>query len=259
MMRHWFGGLVLGLFVVATASADVTVKATSTGKGFAQLADGETVSYIKGRKMRADMVRGDTKTSMILDIDSQKMISIDHKKKEAEITDLAQLQETLKKVTDADIKVSVKPTGQTRQILGQECQEHLMEVRVAFAPIPDQKVEMVMGGPAWIAKDSPGKADYLEFYKAAAEKGMLFGVDPRAAKAQAGQIRGMAALYEAMANAGIPYVQEIQIKFEGGGMMAAMMSKMGGTSMTNTINSIATDTLDDALFAVPAGYKTKTR
>jgi hypothetical protein len=37
--------------------------------------------------------------------------------------------------------------------------------------------------------------------------------------------------------------------------MAAMMAKMGGMSITTTTTSVDTSSLDDALFAPPAGYK----
>jgi hypothetical protein len=41
--------------------------------------------------------------------------------------------------------------------------------------------------------------------------------------------------------------------------MAAMMAKMGGMSATTTVQSVATDSLSDDLFAPPAGYKLNTR
>ena len=37
--------------------------------------------------------------------------------------------------------------------------------------------------------------------------------------------------------------------------MAAMMDKMGNTSMTTTVESIETSALAEDLFAPPAGYK----
>ena len=67
-------------------------------------------------------------------------------------------------------------------------------------------------GPVWIVKDAPGAAEYNAFYKAAVEKGWIFG-DPRAAKAQPGQARAMAEMYNHFAEVGgIAYESDIQIK-----------------------------------------------
>jgi hypothetical protein len=117
---------------------------------------------------------------------------------------------------------------------------------------------MIIGGPAWIAKDAPGRADLMAFYKAASEKGFIFS-DPRAAKAQPGQAKGMAAFYKAMAEAGVPYATEMSIKIEGSGMMAAMMNKMGASSFSSTVTNISTEPIGADVFEVPAGYQTKNR
>jgi hypothetical protein len=73
----------------------------------------------------------------------------------------------------------------------------------------NEQVTFVLFGPICLARNGPGAADVMAFYKAAAEKGFIFNV-PRTAKAQPGQAKGM------------------NFKFEGTGAMAAMMSKMGG-------------------------------
>jgi hypothetical protein len=70
----------------------------------------------------------------------------------------------------------------------------------------------------------------------------------------------MAEMYKQLAAAGgIPYEQETQIKISGEGPMAAMMNKMGGTSMTSTVESIATASVAADLFAPPSDYKLNQR
>jgi hypothetical protein len=120
----------------------------------------------------------------------------------------------------------------------------------------DMQMSIAMGGPVWVAKDAPGMADFQAFYRTAAEKGFVF-TDPRAAKASPGQAKGFLELYRQMADAGVPLVTTLQMKFEGGGPMAAMMSKMGGMNITTTVTKITEGPIDDALFAAPAGYKVK--
>jgi hypothetical protein len=119
----------------------------------------------------------------------------------------------------------------------------------------DMNMTVTLQGPVWIVPNAPGAADYVQFYKAAVEKGWIFS-DPRAAKAQPGQAKAMAEMYKQIASTnGMPYMTDIQIKMGGGGPMGAIMAKMGNFSMTTTVDSVDVSPLSDDLFAPPAGYK----
>ena len=92
-------------------------------------------------------------------------------------------------------------------------------------------------------------------FRSAVEKGFIFS-DPRAAKAQPGQARAVAEMYNQMAaTGGIPYEMDVQIKLGGSGPMAGLLARMGNITMTNTVDSVETTALADDLFAPPAGYK----
>ena len=54
--------------------------------------NGTQTTRIKGNRMRIDMTQGDKATALILDIDGQRMIAIDAKKREATITPQAKLR-----------------------------------------------------------------------------------------------------------------------------------------------------------------------
>ncbi|MSO35018.1 MAG: hypothetical protein EXQ50_12490 [Acidobacteria bacterium] len=75
---------LLATAFAAPSFADVTVKATASGKGMGMSAGMTTITYIKGNKMRTDTVMGDTTRSMIFDVDNQRLYSFDSKKKEAD-------------------------------------------------------------------------------------------------------------------------------------------------------------------------------
>jgi hypothetical protein len=254
--------LVAALAVAVPLRADVTIVQTTTGKGGPVGLDGESTSYLKGARMRVDSrVRGKD-TTTIIDLEKQQFIALDHGKKEAEVTDMSAVARSLQVFKAEDIKARVTPTGNKKQILGYDAAEYEMNVVVPFQ-IPedgggggDMQLSVSMGGPVWVSKDAPGMADYQAFYRAAAEKGFVLG-DPRQAKAAPGQARGMMELYRKMAEAGVPLVTTMQMKFEGGGPMAGMMSKMGGMNITTTVTKITEGPIDDAMFAVPAGFKVK--
>lgn len=242
------------------AFGDVTVKSTVAGKGLGMSGSTNTTTYIKGNKMRADMVSGDTIRSSVYDLDAQKMYAFDSKKKEADVYDMRQLAaEIAKNVQVDEMKASVKPNGKTKDIAGKSAAGFDMDVTLpATMGGPNgMKMTVNMTGPVWIVKGAPGTDEYTAFYKAAVEKGWFFN-DVRSAKAQPGTAKAMAEMYRQLAaTGGIPYETEMNIKLGGDGPMAGMLAKMGNVTTTTTVTSIETTPLADDMFAPPAGYKLK--
>jgi len=250
--------LVLGL---ATPSfADVTVKATGSGKGMGMSSDMTTITYIKGNRMRTDTVMGDTTHTMIFDVDNQRLYSFDSKKKEADAWDMKAFGSSITSAVDAGgMKSSIKANGQTKQLLGKTAAGYDMEVIVpaTIGGAGGMKMTITMTGPIWVVKGAPGTAEYINFYKGAVEKGWIFS-DPRGAKGSPGQAKAMAEMYnQLVATGGIPYEMVTNMKMGGEGPMAAAMAKMGTMSSTQTVTAVDTGALAADLFAPPAGYKIK--
>ena len=249
---------VLTLAAAMPAFADVTLKQTTAGKGMGMSGTTSGTTYIKGNRMRTDVVMGDKTQTTIFDIDAQKMYSFDSKKKEADVFDMAAVAADISKSVDvSNAKASLKANGQTKQIGGKTATGYDIEetMSAAMGGSKDMSMTVTLAGPIWVVKGAPGSADYGRFYKTAAEKGFIFS-DPRAAKAQPGQARAVAEMYNQMAaTGGIPYEMDVQIKLAGSGPMAGLLSRMGNITMTNTVDSVETTALADDLFAPPAGYK----
>lgn len=262
-MRFRTAVVALGLMVCATtASADVKVVAQMSGKMMGMNPSGETVTYIKGNKMRTDQTMGGNQLSTIMDVDSGEMITINHKKKEAEIWSVGDVAKALQGAgvnANGGVDVKITPNGQSKDIAGYKAAGHDMSVSVASemgGPGSGMKMTVNITGPAFLSTDAPGAKDYAAFYLAAAEKGFFFG-DPRAAKAQPGNARGMMALYRTMAEKGVPLESRQIIKLSGDGPMAGLFAKMGGGEINSTVTSVSADPLAADLFTVPAGYKVK--
>jgi hypothetical protein len=260
MKRLILIALVALVAPVAPAFADVTVKSTVTGKGMGMQGTMPTVTYIKGSKMRNEVTMGNTTRVSIFDLDTQKMYTFDLNKKEADVFDMQRMSaEMSKNVQLADMKASVKPNGQTKQIAGRAATGYDMEITLPAMMGGERGMKMTVSvsGPMWIVKGAPGSQEYINFYKAAVEKGWFF-TDPRAAKAQPGQAKAMAEMQRQLAaTGGIPYEQEMTVRMSGDGPMAGMFAKMGNITSTTTVTSVETGTLAADLFAVPAGYKLK--
>jgi hypothetical protein len=191
------------------------------------------------------------------------MFSFDSKKKEADVWDMSEFAAELSKTVDTSaMKARITPNGQTKQIGGQTANGYDLEISMpaAMGGSKDMTMMVTMAGTTWIVKNAPGSDDYIRFYKAAAEKGWIFG-DPRAAKASPGPARATTEMYKQLAEAGgIAYETDMQIKMSsaGGGAgnpLGGLLARMGNVSMTTTIHSAETGALADDLFAQPAGYK----
>ncbi|HEY0591597.1 MAG TPA: hypothetical protein VGF40_07505 [Thermoanaerobaculia bacterium] len=237
---------------------DVTIRQTTTGKGLGMAASGSTTTYIKGMKMRSDTeARGNVLTT-IFDVENQKMVIFDAKKKSADVWDMQAFSEEMAKSVQAgEVTASVKPNGEKKEIAGKTATGYDLETSVpaTIGGEGGMAMTVTLSGPMWIVKGAPGTKDYMEFYKGAAERGWIFS-DPRAAKGSPGQAKAMAEMYRLLASTGgVPYETEMTIAITGEGPMASVMARMGGMSMTSTVQSVDTGALDDALFAPPAGYK----
>jgi hypothetical protein len=239
--------------------ADVTLKQTMSGKGLGMSGTMSGTTYIKGNKMRSDVVMGDKTQSMIFDLDAQKLYMFDSKKKEADVWDMASFGQELGQTVDmANMKASIKANGKTKPFGSYTAAGYDMEISVpaALGGNKDQQMIITMTGPVWIVKDAPGAADYARFYGAAAEKGWIFS-DPRAAKGQPGQAKATAEMYRQFAEiGGIPYETDMQIKMGGGsGPLGGILARMGNMSTSTLVTNAEAGTLSADLFAPPAGYK----
>jgi hypothetical protein len=253
---------VLVLVILAPARADVTIKATATGKGLGMSGDTSNVTYIKGLKMRSEATSGKASNVTIFDVDAQKMYILNDKKKEVDAWDMGAFTQEMSQTIPADgVRASMTPNGQSKTILGQTAEGYNVEIVVpaTIGGPGGMPMTMLLGGVSWIAKGAPGAEDYAAFYRGAAEKGWIF-TDPRSAKGAPGQAKAMAQMYAEFSKiGGMPLESQLDIKAEGDGPVAAMMARMGGISTTTTIDSVDTAPLDDALFQVPTDYTQKER
>jgi len=191
------------------------------------------------------------------------MIRLNPETKEALVYDLSKLGEQVRQTVQmGETKISMKPTGQTKQILGQTCTEYILSLTMPMSPPGGRQddmgqMTMTLGGPVWIARDAPGTKDFAGFYKAAASSGLFLGSGGRGAGAAPGMGGGgMSAMYQAFGDAGgIPYEQHLQVKMEGTGPMADMIRSAGQPPETVTmVTSVSTDPIRDDRFSIPEGY-----
>lgn len=245
------------LLAAVPAAADLTLTASNSGKGLAALADGETVTYFKGVRMRSDWQHKNKSFSTLFDLDARRMIMLDHRKKTAEIMTLAELGEAIAPVDKEGVTVEFTELDDSREIAGRTCKHFRSEIRIPDAGVEGgPTLDMTMGGDMWIAAETTGEEDYRNFYLAAAERG-IFTSNPDVVEAQPGQARGWALWYREMANAGVPCETETSFRYEGGGFMAKMLSKVGNVTIKSTVQEVSDAPIPDSTFEVPAEYEVK--
>jgi len=248
----------------AVAHADVTVVTTTAGKASIIDVGGVSTNLIKGTRMRTNSVMGKHENSLIIDIDGKRFVDIDDRKKSAVITPLASISEQLQQIGVGTMKAKLAKTTQTRQVAGFSCTVYDVSVTLPFSAVgqPGQGMDLnlLLAGTVCLSTTAPGLADYQQFYRAAAESGFIFG-DPRAARSGTGaaQAKAYAELTRQMAAAGMALETHITISATGDGPMAGMMAKLAASEITTQVTSIAVGELAADQFAVPAGYKVKTK
>lgn len=273
-MRWLFAVAVSALFSVAPIGADVTITtATAIEGGPAAMAGGvappTVVTRIKGNKSRTDVEIGQNSIATLVDLTTNETYLLRRDQKTAQLLDVSA---ALAAAPSGDAAVSampsfetnVKPTGQSRQIAGMNCQEFAVTMRMDMASAAKGRADMppeaaatlggmrmTMTGSVWVAKDAPGADEYLQFQTGAATLA-------RTALSRAGRQdlpRGLDQLLTGFAEApGIPYLTELTMGFEGNEKLAALMQQMGAMKIISRVTAVSTDPLPDSLFAIPADY-----
>lgn len=237
--------LLLVVLAAAPSRADVTMKMTIAMNGPMSM-NGTSTIYVKGLKMRTDVSMMGQEMSLLLDAVAKQQLMLNHGTKVVSTLDPKAAMANLP-VTIGEVTASVKPNDQTKEILGRQCRGYQVTMTMPLT-MGGETVTMTMAGVAWIAKEGPGVAEYQAFYKAAGAAGL--SVNPMG---QGVQSKGMDEMYKALAEAGLPLLQELQMSFEGGGQMASGLAAMALTT-TMTVTEVSGETIPDDKFTVPAGY-----
>jgi hypothetical protein len=248
----------------STAKADVTVTTQTSGKAAFINVGGEAVHQIKGARQRSDQPHNGKMLTTIIDIDGRRFVSLDARKKSAQVTPLDSIAAELQKVGVGTIDATLKKTAATKQVAGFPCTVHDINLSLPFSATGQSgqgmDLTMVMSGTVCLSTAAPGLADYQTFYKAAADSGFIFG-DPRMAKSPTGaaQAKAYAALTRKMAEAGMALESQINVTATGDNPMASLMASAAKSDIVTTVTKIETGSLPAEAFEIPADFKVKTQ
>jgi hypothetical protein len=234
----------------AAASADVTVTMSVSVNAAQMSISGTTTSSAKGTKLRVDTEMSGQRLTILSDSATKQQWKIDHATKQIEPFDAQAAMASLP-VSFGEARTVVTPNGQTREILGRQCQGYAVEVTLPMT-MAGEAIVMKISGPAWITKDGAAVAEFRAAQKAFSDIGLTTSM-----LAQGPQGKAMAELTKALSEAGVVMEQGNQVTMEGTGPVAGMMAQMGGMTMTTKVTAITTDPIPDSTFALPEGYTKK--
>jgi hypothetical protein len=244
--------LVLAALVLtaAAAFADVTVTMTMTVSAGPMTMDGTVTTAVKGTKVRIDTKMANQEITLLGDSAAKQIWQVNHAAKLLEPYNPQQAMAALP-VEIGEVKMSVTPTGQTKDVIGRICQGYSVEMSIPMT-LNGETVVMKTSGPIWVAKDGPGVAELIAFQKSFQELGL--SLSPLGSGPQA---KALAEASKSLASAGVSLEQQLTMTMEGTGQMAQAMSQMGGMSMVVKVTNISVDAVPDEKFAVPEGYSKK--
>jgi hypothetical protein len=250
-MRHaTIAILVLLVCAASPASADLGMTMTLSMNAGGMAVNATMETRIKALKMRSDIKMMQQDMSIFFDAAASQVWLANHATKELTSTDPSSLAGNFP-VAFGEAVVTMKPTGQTKELLGRACQGYAIDMTVPMT-LGQEAITMRMSGTIWIADKGPGVEEYRAVSKAAAASGFSTSF-----MAQGPQAKGMLEMQKAMADAGIPLAQEFQMTLEGTGQAAAAMAQFGNMTMATTVTALSTDPIPDDVLALPAGYTKK--
>jgi hypothetical protein len=250
MKRAAVAILVLLFCTTSPAWADLGMTMTMSMNAGGMAVNATTDTRVKALKMRSDVKMMQQDLSIFFDAALKEVWTVNHGSKEITSADPAALAGNFP-LAFGEAVVSMKPTGQTKEVLGRVCQGYALEMTVPMS-IGQEAITMKLSGTLWIAEKGPGVEEYKAVSKAAAESGFSTSF-----LTQGLQAKGIIEMQKAIAGAGIPLAQEFQMTLAGTGQAAAAMAQFGNMTMTTTVTALSTEPIPDEVFALPAGYTKK--
>ena len=173
---------------------------------------------VKGNKM----VHSSKDHAEVIDLDSETITAIDFSKKTYSVMTFAEMTQMMEKTMqqmkdkkngDADFKVSLKSTGNTKQVAGYDAKEMLMTFTMeATDQKSGQKGGMLVTSNMWIAPKVTGYDEMREFHKKMATKLAWTPGGANMMGANADIARGMAEISkEAAKMDGVPVLQVMKM------------------------------------------------
>jgi hypothetical protein len=237
-------------YAASPAAADFGMTMTMSMNAGPMAVNGTMETRVKGSKMRSDVRVMQQDMSIFFDSAGGQVWLVNHATREISSADPMAVAGNLP-VAIGEATVALKPTGQTRELLGRTCLGYALDMTMPMS-LGQEAITMRFSGTIWVSDKGPGVEEYKAISRAATNAGFSTSF-----MAQGPQAKGLMEMQKALADAGIPLAQEIHMTMEGTGQAAAAMAQFGNMTMATTVTALSTDPIPDDALALPAGYTKK--
>jgi len=246
--------LVALLALPVSLSADLLIVEKLVIRLGDRTVEGVRSTSINGARMRVESSLNGKTAVVLYDLPAGETIALDAAKRRAEVRSVAARNAKLEKEYPRQRStVSITPKSSTQTFAGSTCTDHDFAVRTPVTR--DGSIVLALTGTACLAPDVAGAGDYMTFAKQASAQNLVLGqaTDNYILLALS---RGETELYRALTQTGgVPLRIDYEIGVDGKGILAGIVRKPLAGSRLTTAAKLDAAEIDDAMFAVPAGWK----
>lgn len=240
--------LVAGLALAQAAQADLTLAGRSTLTTLNQPSQGRETLYVKQHLMRRDLTDRGRSYSYLYDLKARQVAFVDHFQRQVERHALA----GGKPAQAAALRLELAPTGRRHDLDAWNCEEHTLTASLP-ATLGQERVTLVLGGQVWLERRATERKEIAPFVRAVEAEDFFVGASLPGKPANE-QVQGINEVLRRVLGKGMLCAADIRLDYEGNGPMADLGRRMA-TKAAIVYESVSDAPLDDALFALPTGYR----
>lgn len=238
----------------ASGLADLTLTGYSATGAFGMPMTGLERIHVRGTTIRRDHVGHGRLETQIFDLAGRRVAVMVPAERSIEIHDLSGLRAAtgVAAAPAGDMKVALKPTGQSRPLGHWQCQAHRLDASIP-ARLGDEDTVFHLSGTLWLARGVPEQAEVEALVALARRPDFFLGV-PAVAKITPAQARLFSEIVRELAGLGLPCACEVESRYQGSGPMADLANRIPAR-FSLAFQDVSRARLGDELFAFPASAR----
>jgi hypothetical protein len=251
LLQLMLAGLI-GMLASPDTRADLTLIGHSTVMSLNIPVISQETLYIKGSRLRRDVVDRGRAYSYIYDPNAKQIAVLDHALHQVQIHSMTALAgDTDGKINSHLLKFSATPTGRMQTLQTWHCAEHKLSI-VMPAQLGADAVTLTLSGTVWVAHKAAEQAQLAPLLKAAKSPDFFIGI-PAFAKNSPAMAGAYSEAISRVGALGTICAADVDASYEGQGRLVDLARRMG-THLGIIFEQFNSEPLDDARFVVPANY-----
>jgi len=239
--------LAAGLSLCLPAHADLALLGRSTLTALNLPNQSREALYVKQHQLRRDLTDRGRAYSYIYDLKKKEIAVVDHFMRQFETHALASGKANAK-----GMRLKLAQTGRRHELQDWNCEEYSLGASLP-ADLGQEKVTVTLDGEVWLERQARERKEVAPFVKSVEADDFFVGAAMPGKPANA-QAQGINEVMRQVLGKGMLCAADIRLNYVGNGPMADLGRRMA-TKASIVYESVSDAPLQDALFAIPAGYR----